>query len=84
MEFQAAIEALSSLTKKTKAILFSDSRILIDAMKNIERPRAFQPQIEILLKLCQRHKITWQWIKAHSNRPFNDRCDELCTLTRGT
>lgn len=82
MEFQAAIEVLSSFEKKLKIILFSDSRILIDAMTLGPQPRAHQDQINQLLKLSQKHQIQWKWIKAHSGHIFNERCDELCRAER--
>lgn len=95
MEFQAAIEALQSLPLGTKATLYSDSRILIDTLTIwIEEWRACGwtkrkgqdipslDQIQILDDLNQQHEISWQWIKAHSGIPFNERCDELCILAR--
>ena len=83
MEFQAAIEALSSVPLNSKVILFSDSRILVDAMNFGKSPRAHQTQIDILKQLNEKHKIAWRWVKAHSGNSLNERCDELCTLARG-
>lgn len=82
MEFQAAIEALSTAPANSKVKLFSDSRILVDAMKFREGPNTYQTQIDTLLRLSQKHKIQWQWIKAHNGNKFNERCDELCILAR--
>lgn len=84
MEFQAAIEALSFIPVNSKITLFSDSRILIDTMKFGDGPHAHQTQINILMDLNDKHKITWQWIKAHRGNKFNERCDELCALARST
>lgn len=83
MEFQAAIEALASIPEKSKVILYSDSKILVDAMNDGNGPEGLQNQIEILQVLSAKHKITWQWIKAHSGNKFNERCDELCIMARG-
>ena len=82
MEFRAAIEALNAIPLNSKATLFSDSRIVVDAMKCGARPRAYQTQIDVLRHLNERHAIVWQWIKAHNANEFNERCDELCTLAR--
>ncbi|MGE3974546.1 MAG: ribonuclease H [Bdellovibrionales bacterium] len=82
MEFQAVIEALSSIPENSKVTLFSDSKILIDAMKFGEGPPAFQTQLQILKGLNEKHDIQWQWVKAHNGNKFNERCDELCTLAR--
>jgi ribonuclease HI len=82
MEFQAAIEALQSITKSSEIVVFSDSRILVDTMKSGEGPRAFSRQIEVLIQYSRRRKISWRWVKAHNSNKFNERCDELCTLAR--
>lgn len=82
MEFQAAIEALNIVSKKTNITLYSDSRILVDAMKNGRGPRAYQTQFDTLARLNQKHNITWQWVKSHNGNKFNERCDKLCTLAR--
>ena len=95
MEFQAAIEALKSLSPKTKAILYSDSKILVQTVniwmqvwhrnqwcKKKNSPIANLDQIQALHQLQQNHQISWQWIKAHSGIHFNERCDELCFLAR--
>ena len=89
MEFQAAIEALRSLKKKSKVKIYSDSRILIDAVTlatpvlKKDRPHPYAEQIQIIAKLQQGHSISWQWIKAHSGIKHNERCDELCIQARG-
>lgn len=82
MEFQAAIEALRSISKNSKIILFSDSRILVDTMKSGEGPRKFYRQIDMLVRYSRKHKISWRWVKAHNANKFNERCDALCTLAR--
>lgn len=84
MEFQAAIEALSSVPLNSNITLFSDSRILIDTMRFGIGPRVYQAQIDMLIRLSCKHNIKWHWIKAHRGNRFNERCDELCTLARGT
>jgi ribonuclease HI len=82
MEFQAAIEALGSLPANSKVTLFSDSRILVDAMKSGAGPRAYQDQMDTLMRLNEKHTIKWQWIKAHNGIALNELCDALCTLAR--
>ena len=83
MEFHAAIEALSFLKPKSHGILFSDSRILINAVNNpLKRPAINSDQMETILKLSSDKQLNWSWVKAHSGNVFNDRCDELCTQAR--
>ncbi len=82
MEFQAAIEALSFIKDNSKVTLFSDSRVLIDAMKYGVEPHAHEAQIEELMRLNDKHTIKWTWVKAHNGNKWNERCDELCSLAR--
>ena len=48
MEFQAAIEALTAIPVKSRVILYSDSRVVVDTMKFGNGPRAHEVQIESL------------------------------------
>lgn len=87
MEFRAAIEALKSLSARTTATLYSDSRILVDTMTvwqgNAElRPRGLETEIAELDQLVNQHEITWRWIRAHAGHEFNERCDWLCIQAR--
>ena len=83
MEFQAVIEALTFLQPNTEAKIFSDSRILVNAVLNPrKRPEAVADQIEIILQLSANHRLAWNWIKAHAGNPFNQRCDDLCAKAR--
>lgn len=86
MEFRAAIEAMRSLTERTTATLYSDSRILIDTMtvwKNTgTRPRGLELETAELERLAKKHIITWKWIRAHAGHEFNERCDLLCIKAR--
>jgi len=83
MEFQAAIEALRFLNSGAKAVIFSDSRILIKAMNSVkDRPEANEDQLFILDELIADRQVSWIWVKAHSGVSFNERCDELCILAR--
>ncbi len=83
MEFQAAIEALRYVKAGTKARLYSDSRILINAVNSAnERPQANEDQLAGIDELIADRQITWIWVKAHAGNRFNERCDELCVRAR--
>lgn len=82
MEFQAAIEALTSIPPNSNVTLFTDSKILVDTIISGKGHPSFQPQMDRLFPLTQIHIIKWRWIKAHNGNKFNERCDELCTLIR--
>ena len=84
MELQAAIEALRSLSPKSRAALYSDSRVLIDAL-NLEgkQPHPDLDLIKTLEELKDQHEISWNWVRGHSGNLLNERCDQLCSAARG-
>ena len=83
MEFQAAIEALKTLPVGSVGTIMTDSRELIKIFTLPRtRPAANADQIQTLDELLLKHKISWQWIKAHSGELHNERCDSLCIAAR--
>ncbi|WP_413574810.1 ribonuclease H family protein [Bdellovibrio sp. HCB290] len=94
MEFQAAIEALKALPENSRGRLYTDSRVMLEALEKCERWASNGwvknqgqpiPEVDLIQELYaqqQRHKIEWRWIKAHSGIEFNERCDELCIRAR--
>lgn len=95
MEIQAAIEALLVLPVNSSVEIFSDSKILIDAvtkkMENwkqvgwVSKSNIPVPNVDLFLildRLSKTHQIKWQWIKAHAGNIYNERCDQMCTQTR--
>ncbi len=91
MELLAAIKGLQALKYPCEVTLYSDSRYLVDAMTKgwAERWRAhgwmrnakdkaLNPDLwEELLRLCETHRVTFKWVKAHNGDPNNERCDAL-------
>lgn len=82
MEFQAALEALHFLPAYSRVQIFTDSRILINAMEADKKPKAHTDQIRNLLAFSKDKKVSWHWVKAHSGVEFNELCDELCIQAR--
>jgi ribonuclease HI len=39
---------------------------------------------ETLLQLCERHQVSFYWIKGHNNHLENDRCDQLAVAAAAT
>jgi ribonuclease HI len=96
MEMQAAIEALSALTEPSEVQVTTDSQYL--AIGIIEwlpgwkeshwqtagrKPVANRDLWEALDLLCQRHKVSWEWVRGHSGDADNERCDFLANQQAG-
>ena len=93
MELTAAIKALSALKEKCEVTLYSDSKYMIDAIekkwvyswkekgwKKADKSPALNPDLwELLLRLIDKHEITFVWVKAHAGLTYNERCDKLAT-----
>jgi ribonuclease HI len=91
MELSAVISALELLTEPCEVSLFSDSKYVIDGIskgwaaswrrkgwKKSDGKPALNPDLwEKLLNLCDRHTVTFNWVKGHNDNPGNERCDEL-------
>lgn len=90
MEMTAAIEALNALSQPCQVALYTDSTYLKNGVqqwmanwkKNNWRTAAKKPVKNVDLwqavdEACQRHEITWHWVKGHSGDYGNERADEL-------
>lgn len=91
MELSAVIEGLKQLKEVCKVKVYSDSAYLINAFnqrwldnwqrngwKNAKKdPVENQDLWRELLKLAEKHQITWIKVKGHSDNVYNNRCDEL-------
>ncbi len=93
MELTAVISALSALREPCEVTLTSDSKYVIDAVKQgwavSWRARGWRkadksPALNVdlwekLLALLERHDVTFVWVKGHAGHPYNERCDALAT-----
>ena len=93
MELMAAIVALEALKKPSEVVLYSDSKYLVDAIKNkwLEgwqaknwRTASKSPVKNVdlwkrLIIAMKPHKIDYQWVKGHNGHEYNERCDKLAT-----
>ena len=87
MELLAVIVALESVKKKDSIItVYSDSKYVIDSVekkwvfawekKNFNNKK--NPDLWIrFLKTYRKQKVSFIWIKGHSNNKENERCDVL-------
>lgn len=91
MELLAAIEGLALLNEPCDVALYSDSKYLVDAMRNgwpymwrdrgwvrdRNKPVANSDLWPRLLPLVNKHDVDFHWVKGHSGHPENERCDTL-------
>ena len=87
MELLAVIIGLESLKKGGETvIIYSDSKYVVDAVekkwvfswekKNFNKKK--NPDLWIrFLKIYRQHRVTFKWVKGHSNNIENNRCDLL-------
>lgn len=83
MEFQAALQALQYLPVNVRAVINTDSKVLLDCFtKQRRRSSGNEDQVEAIDKLLLQRQITWRWVKAHHGNIYNERCDQLCLIAR--
>ena len=91
MELTAVIEALKLLKEPCEVALYTDSQYIANAltqgwakkwqannwMRN-KKEKALNPELwEVLLNLCDTHKVDVNWVKGHAGHPENERSDRL-------
>ncbi|MBC9783978.1 ribonuclease HI [Heliobacterium chlorum] len=93
MEMLAAIRGLETLKEPCRVTLYSDSRYLVDAvkqgwarrwkannwMRNKKDPALNVDLWKRMLELLDKHEVDFQWVKGHAGHPENERCDFLAT-----
>jgi ribonuclease HI len=91
MELLACIVGLEQLDTPSAVDLYSDSRYVVDGItkgwakkwqRNHWRKSTGDRALNIdlwqrLLALCDRHEVTFIWVKGHAGNPGNERCDQL-------
>lgn len=95
----AAIKALESLSCPTTAMLFSDSRYVVNnaklylrrwkrngwktSAKNGQQPVKNQDLWKRLDQAAGPHRVDWRLVRGHAGEPGNERAHELATLGMG-
>ena len=90
MELMAPIMALKKIKTKSEIIIYTDSRYVKDGITewikkwklNNWKSSNKKPvkNKDLWVKLdnhCQKHNVTWKWVKAHASDKFNNLVDEL-------
>jgi ribonuclease HI len=90
MELLAAINALETLKRPMRVLLFTDSNYLrqgittwLPAWKNrgwrtADNKPVKNPDLwQRLEQALARHEVEWRWVRGHSGDPDNERADQL-------
>ncbi len=91
MEMMGVIAGLSALKEPCEVTVVTDSRYVADAiekgwvrrweakgwMRNKEEKALNVDLWRRLLKLLEKHRVTFTWIRGHNHHPHNERCDRL-------
>jgi ribonuclease HI len=97
MEMLAAIVALESLTRACEINLTTDSQYVKQGIeswvanwkKRGWKTSAKKPvkNVDLWKRLdeaCNRHTITWKWVKGHSGNKYNEIVDDLARDAAGS
>ena len=95
MELIAVISGLEALSEPCDVTLHTDSQYISNAInlgwldswkkKDWKRKGGEVKNIDLWKKLSpllDKHKVTFEWVKGHSDNEFNNRCDELAVAAR--
>ena len=90
MELMAPIMALKKIKIKSEITIYTDSRYVTDGITewikkwklNNWKSSNKKPvkNKDLWVKLdnhCQKHNVSWKWVKAHASNKFNNLVDEL-------
>lgn len=94
MEILGVIRGLQELTEPCNVKIFTDSRYVVNTIskgwalkwrannwvKSNKEVAANSDLWAILLELCDKHKVTMNWVKGHAGDIENERCDVLCKI----
>lgn len=94
MELLAVIRGLEELKESCEVSVFSDSKYIVDAFaqgwvdswqrngwkRGKKEEVKNQDLWKALLRLMQKHRVEYQWVRGHNGHPQNERCDVLATM----
>lgn len=93
MELLACIQGLKALKFRCRVTLFSDSKYVVNGiekgwakrwkkkgwMRDDLHPAKNSDLWQELLALCQKHTVSFRWVRGHAGHTHNERCDQLAT-----
>ena len=90
MELTAVIEALKNVKKTIPVDIYTDSKYVMDGItkwiiswkkngwRTADRKPVKNNDLWQALDLeCQKHRISWYWVKGHSGNEYNEIADQL-------
>ena len=90
MELTAAIEALNALNGRCQVLLHTDSRYVMDGIRDwmpnwkargwktaSRKPVKNQDLWQALDAAVGRHDVEWRWVRGHTGNPGNEEADAL-------
>ena len=93
MELMAVIKSLEHFDNKIDAIIYTDSKYVMDGITNYikrwkingwktasKKPVKNSELWKSLDSLNSFHNIQWNWVKGHSGHPGNEKAGALATL----
>ena len=93
MELMAVIKSLEHFDNKIDAIIYTDSKYVMDGITNYikrwkingwktasKKPVKNSELWKSLDLLNSFHNIQWNWVKGHSGHPGNEKADALANL----
>jgi ribonuclease HI len=97
MELRGVIAGLEALKERCAVEAVTDSQYVVNAMnqgwaarwrangwRRNKREAALNPDLwGRLLDLCDRHDVTFTWVRGHAGHAQNERCDELAVAAIG-
>ena len=93
MELMTPIMALKKIKRKSEITIYTDSRYVKDGItdwikkwklnnwKNASKKPVKNKDLWIKLdNSCQKHVVSWKWVKAHAGNSMNNLADKLAVL----
>lgn len=91
MELTACIKGLEALDGPCAVTVYSDSQYLVNGitkgwarrwkrnnwMRNSKEPAENSDLWNLLLDLCEKHDVKFQWVRGHNGNQENECCDRL-------
>ncbi|MDQ5985345.1 MAG: Ribonuclease HI [Syntrophus sp. SKADARSKE-3] len=91
MELMGTIAGLEALKGRCRVNLYTDSQYVVNAMqkgwakrwkaagwmRTRKDPAVNADLWERLLNVCEKHDVTFIWIRGHAGHDENERCDQL-------